>query len=72
VGRVTESLGLGPGDAKEYEACIEGRVLELATRAERNGLEQEWRALRRGCYAGGEGFLEKLRRELAQALNDGD
>ena len=60
VERVMESLGLGPGDAKGYEAYMEGRVLELATKVGRKGLEEEWKALRRGWYVGGESFLEKL------------
>ena len=51
VERVMGSLGLGLGDAKGYEAYIEGRVLELAAKAGRKELEQEWKALRRGWYA---------------------
>ena len=60
VERVLESLGLGPADAKGYEAYIEGRVLELVTQAGRKELDGEWKALRRGWYLGGESFLEKL------------
>ena len=68
VERVLESLGLRPGDVRGYEACIEGRVLELATRAGRKELEQEWKALRRGWYLGGKGFLEQLESYLRPAL----
>jgi hypothetical protein len=68
VERVMASLGLGPGDAKGYEAYIEGRVLELATKAGRKELEQEWKALRRGWYVGRESFLVKLEGFLGPVL----
>ena len=50
--RVMGSLGLGPKDVKGYEAYIEGRVLELGSKAGRKELEEEWQALRRGWYVG--------------------
>ena len=62
--RVMGSLGFGPKEAKGYEAYIEGRVLELGSRAGQKELEEEWEALRRGWYIGGEGFVEKLQAQL--------
>ena len=67
---VMSSLGLKERDAKGYEAYIEGRVLELAMKAGRKELEEEWKALRRGWYLGGESFLEKLQERLDQAVKD--
>jgi putative transposase len=66
--RVLGSLGFGPKEVKGYEAYIEGRVLELGSRAGRKELEEEWEALRRGWYVGGEGFLEKLQEHLEQVM----
>ena len=68
VDRVMQSLGLGPGDARGYEAYIEGRVLELATKAGRKELEAQWKGLRRGWYVGGQSFLEKLEGYLDAAV----
>src|ERR1035437_5993712 len=68
VERVMQSLGLAPDQAKGYEAYLEGRVLELATKAGRKELEQEWKALRRGWYVGGGSFLEKLEECLDGAV----
>ena len=65
--RVLESLRLGPADARGYEAYIEGRVLELATKAGRKDLVREWKALRRGWYVGGQSFLGKLESLLEPA-----
>ena len=59
--QVMGSLRLGPKDTRGYEAYIEGRVLELGTKAGRRELEAEWKALRRRWYVGGESFLDKLR-----------
>jgi hypothetical protein len=42
--------------------------LELATKAGRKELEQEWKALRRGWYVGRESFLEKLEGFLGPVL----
>lgn len=66
--RVMESLGFGSKDAKGYEAYIEGRVLELGSKAGRKGLDEEWKALRRGWYVGGKGFGEKLQEHLEQVM----
>jgi len=57
---VLGSLGFGPKETKGYEAYIEGRVLELASPAGRKEADQEWKALRRGWYVGGGGFLSRL------------
>ena len=37
------NLRLGAKDTKGYEAYLEGRVLELASKAGRKELEEEWR-----------------------------
>jgi REP element-mobilizing transposase RayT len=66
--KVMGSLRLRPNDLKGYEAYIEGRVLELVTKAGCQGLAEEWETLRRGWYLGGEGFLEKLERYLGEAI----
>lgn len=70
VDRVMGSLGLGAAGAKGYEAYIEGRVLELATKAGRKDLEGQWKALRRGWYLGEKSFLEKLEELLGPALQE--
>lgn len=66
--QVMGSLGLGPEDRRGYEAYIEGRVLELGTRAGRKELEAQWKALRRGWYVGGARFLAKLEGYLEGAI----
>jgi hypothetical protein len=63
-----DSLGLRPQDRKGYEAYIERRVLQLATKPGRKELETEWKALRRGWYVGGDRFLEKLEEYLARSM----
>ena len=63
-----EAMGLREGQAKGYEAYVEGRVLELASKAGRKELEGEWKELRRGWYVGGESFLEKLEQRTEGAL----
>ncbi len=68
VDRVMQSLGLGPRDGRGYEAYLEGRVLELASKAGRKELEQQWKTLRRGWYVGGQSFLEKLEGYLDGAV----
>jgi putative transposase len=68
VERVMASLGLPPGQLKGYEAYIEGRVLELGTKAGRKELEAQWKALRRGWYAGDKTFGEKLEGCLDAAM----
>jgi REP element-mobilizing transposase RayT len=62
--RVLAGLGLVEGDCKRYEAYIESRALELRLKEGRQDLEEKWKALRRGWYVGGEGFLEKLKSKL--------
>src|SRR6266496_3213901 len=62
--RVMGNLGLGPKEVKGYEAYVEGRVLELRSRTGRKELDEEWKALRRGWYVGGEGFVGKLQEHL--------
>ncbi len=54
--------------SKGYEAYLEARVLELASQAGRKELEEQWKALRRGWYVGGGGFLEKLQDRLEGAV----
>jgi REP element-mobilizing transposase RayT len=66
--RVMGSLGLGPKDMKGYEACIEGRVLELTSVSGRKDLDLEWKALRRGWYVGDGSFLRKLEDYLDGAM----
>jgi putative transposase len=66
--RVMGNLGFGPKEVKGYEAYIEGRVLELGSKAGRKGLDEEWKALRRGWYVGDEGFAEKLEEHLEQVM----
>ncbi|HEV2435612.1 MAG TPA: transposase [Verrucomicrobiae bacterium] len=66
--RVLGNLGFSPRAVKGYEAYIEGRVLELASPRGRKELDEEWKALRRGWYVGGKGFVEKLQEHLEGAL----
>ena len=68
VSRVMETLGLRAGEARGYEAYLEGRVLELGSKAGRKELDGEWKELRRGWYVGGESFLEKLEERLGGAM----
>src|SRR6266446_5215486 len=62
------SLGLAENQGRGYEAYIEGRVLELGSKAGRKELDEQWKALRRGWYVGGESFLEKLEKRLEGAM----
>lgn len=66
--RVLEALGMTEKTRQGYEACVESRVLELGLKAGRRELEEKWRALRRGWYVGGEGFLEQLKKKLGAAV----
>ncbi len=68
VERVMESLGLGPADGRGYEAYLEGRVLELGTKAGRKELDRQWKALRRGWYVGGKSFVAKSEGYLGPRL----
>jgi putative transposase len=47
---------------------VEGRVLELASKAGRKELDQEWKVLRRGWYVGDNRFREKLGSYVEKAL----
>jgi len=64
--RVLGNLGLSIQDYNGYEAYIEGRVLELGIKQGRTDLAEEWKAIRRGWYLGGEQFRERML-ELAEA-----
>jgi REP element-mobilizing transposase RayT len=66
--QVMGSLRLGPEDRRGYEAYIEGRVLELGSKAGRKELDGQWKALRRGWYVGGESFRDKLEGYLEGAV----
>ena len=66
--QVRGSLGLRPEDRRGYEAYMEGRVLELGSKAGRKALDVQWKALRRGWYLGGGSFLEKLEGYLEGAV----
>jgi hypothetical protein len=67
VGRVMGSLGLGESQSKGYEAYMEGRVLELGRASSRKQFEEQWKALRRGWYVGGESFHSRLVDGLEEA-----
>src|SRR2546430_5515617 len=66
--RVMGSLGLKGADGRGYEAYMEGRVLELGSKAGRKELDEEWRSLRRGWYVGDRGFGVGLAVKLDKAL----
>ena len=66
--RVMGALRLEPEDRRGYEACLEGRALELGLKAGRMELEEQWKALRRGWYVGGEGFGSRLRGQMERLL----
>jgi REP element-mobilizing transposase RayT len=62
--RVMGALRLKPEDRRGYEVYLEGRALELGLKAGRENLEEQWQALRRGWYVGGERFAERMRDQL--------
>jgi putative transposase len=66
--RVLGSLGLNEKQTKGYEAYLEGRVLELGSKAGRKELNEQWKALRRGWYVGGQSFGEDLKEGLRNAV----
>jgi len=66
--RVIGSLGLKLRDGRGYEAYIEGRVLELASKAGREGFDEEWKSLRRGWFVGDSEFRGRLAARLEKAL----
>jgi len=66
--RVMGSVGVKPKDRKGYEAYMEGRVLELGSKAGRAELDEEWSSLRRGWYVGEREFGEQLAVKLDKAI----
>ena len=68
AGRISWSDVSHHEPGRGYEAYLEGRVLELATKAGRKELEAQWKTLRRGWYVGGQSFLEKLEGYLDGAV----
>ena len=66
--RVMGSVGLKPKERKGYEAYMEGRVLELGSKAGRAELDEEWSSLRRGWYVGEREFGKQLAVKLDKAL----
>ncbi len=50
-----------------YEAYLESRVLEWQSKVGRKELDEQWKALRRGWYIGGEPFAEQLKEGLQKA-----
>jgi hypothetical protein len=42
--------------------------MELGSKAGRKELDEQWKALRRGWYVGGESFAEKLKEGLQKAM----
>ena len=60
-------VGLKPEEREGYEACLAGRVLELGSKADRQGLNQEWKAIPRGWYLGGEGFGGRMLKRVEEA-----
>ena len=66
--RVMAGAGLAEEEREEYETYMESRTLELKLKQGCRELEEKWKALRRGWYVGGEGFLEKLKTRLASMV----
>jgi len=66
--RVLGALRLKPEEGRGYEAYLEGRALELGFRAGRRELEEQWKALRRGWFLGGERFGSRLRGQMDKLL----
>ncbi|MGH8023752.1 MAG: transposase [Limisphaerales bacterium] len=65
--RVMGSLGFDEKQGKGYEAYMEGRVLELGRPSMRKPFEEQWKALRRGWYVGGDSFVKRLTEGLKAA-----
>jgi REP element-mobilizing transposase RayT len=65
---VLSSLGLSEHQGRGYEAYMEGRVLELASKQGRKDLEEKWMALRRGWYLGGSDFADNMQERLQRML----
>ena len=66
--RVMGHLGLGPRERAGYEAYVEGRVLELAIKAGRLALNDEWKMIRRGWDAGGDGFRGRVMKRIKETV----
>ena len=66
--RVLAALRLAPHERRRYERYLESRALELGIKTGRVELEAQWKALRRGWYAGSESFAEKLRGGVEKLL----
>ncbi|MGD0813722.1 MAG: transposase [Verrucomicrobiota bacterium] len=66
--RVMEGLRLKPEDRRGYEVYLEGRTLEIGLEEGRAELEEQWKALRRGWYVGGDGFAAKLRDKIERLV----
>jgi REP element-mobilizing transposase RayT len=66
--RVMSSMGLSPGNRRDYEVYMEARVLEIGRKEKRSELEEQWRELRRGWYFGKEEFRLDLLARLKGVL----
>jgi len=69
--RVMGDLGLEAGDRAGYAAYVEGRALEWKNQAGREELNEQWRAIRRGWYLGGDGFRARLLERAERVLQAG-
>lgn len=70
--RVLGSVGIEKDNRrgrKQYERYLEGRALDLQTRAGRKSQNKEWEGLRRGWYLGSEKFRDKLQEHLEGVLS---
>jgi putative transposase len=66
--RVLGDLGLGAEGWSGYEAYVEGRVLELASKRGRQALAEEWKRIRRGWFLGSAEFEECLLERVGAIL----
>jgi len=69
--RVMGNLGLKAGDRAGYAAYVEGRALELKSKGGREEFNEQWRAIRRGWYLGGDGFRGRLLERAERVLQVG-
>lgn len=67
--RVLGQLGFDPRQAAGYEAYLEARVLELGLKSGRKALNEEWKRIRRGWYAGGDGFRGRMMKRIKEAVS---
>lgn len=58
--RVMKNLGFKTGQRAGYAAYMEGRMLEIGSKAGREELNRQWRAIRRGWYLGEKEFRDGL------------